>query len=137
MSIGTIGYHYVVEASGCNPEEIATPNRVRDTLLEAARLGQMEVKTSNFFRFTPEGVSGVVIIAESHISIHTWPENRYAAVDVYVCGERSEPEKAIEFILQRFGAGHAHISEIKRGLEYDGEFTHQILTWEEEPAEPQ
>ncbi|MDN5321512.1 MAG: S-adenosylmethionine decarboxylase [Thermococcaceae archaeon] len=128
----TIGYHYVVEASGCDPEVLKDPNKIRETFLEAAKVGNMEVKASYFFRFSPTGVSGVVIVAESHISVHTWPEEGYAALDVYTCGEKADPEKAVDYILEKFGAQYAHVSEVKRGIkEEEGTFTHMILTWEE------
>ncbi|WP_087036852.1 adenosylmethionine decarboxylase [Thermococcus litoralis] len=128
----TIGYHYVVEASGCDPEVLKDPNRIREIFLEAAKVGNMEVKASYFFRFSPTGVSGVVIVAESHISVHTWPEEGYAALDVYTCGEKADPEKAVDYILEKFKAQYAHVSEVKRGIkEEEGTFTHMILTWEE------
>jgi len=128
----TIGYHYVVEASGCDPEVLKDPNKIREIFLEAAKVGNMEVKVSYFFRFSPTGVSGVVIVAESHISVHTWPEEGYAALDVYTCGEKADPEKAVDYILEKFKAQYAHVSEVKRGIkEEEGTFTHMILTWEE------
>jgi S-adenosylmethionine decarboxylase len=130
--IETIGFHYVVEASGCDPEILANANRIRQIFLEAAKVGNMEVKASYFFKFSPTGVSGVVIVAESHISIHTWPEKGYAALDVYTCGTKANPEKAVDYILDKLRAKYAHVSEIKRGIEEDDEtFTHMIMTWEE------
>ncbi len=130
--IETIGFHYVVEAAGCDPEVLANADKIRQIFLEAAKIGNMEVKSSYFFKFSPTGVSGVVIVAESHISVHTWPEKGYAALDVYTCGTKADPEKAVDYILEKFKAKYAHISEIKRGIEEDDEtFTHMIMTWEE------
>ncbi|ANF22326.1 adenosylmethionine decarboxylase [Thermococcus piezophilus] len=128
----TIGFHYVVEAAGCDPETLGNADKIREIFLEAAKVGKMEVKASYFFKFSPTGVSGVVIVAESHISIHTWPEKGYAALDVYTCGTTADPEKAVDYILDKIKAQYAHVSEIKRGIEEDdGTFTHMILTWEE------
>lgn len=128
----TIGFHYVVEAAGCDEEILQDADRIRRIFLEAAKAGSMEVKASYFFKFSPTGVSGMVIVAESHISIHTWPEKRYAAIDVYTCGETADPEKAVDYILDAIKAEYAHVSEIKRGIEEDDDtFTHMILTWEE------
>lgn len=130
--IETIGFHYVVEAAGCDPEVLGNADRIRQIFLEAAKVGNMEVKASYFFKFSPTGVSGVVIVAESHISVHTWPEKGYAALDVYTCGTKANPEKAVDYILEQFKAKYAHVSEIKRGIEEDDEtFTHMIMTWEE------
>ncbi len=128
----TIGHHHIVEASGCDPEVLKDPDRIREIFLDAARVGNMDVKSSYFFRFSPTGVSGVVIVAESHISVHTWPEEGYAALDVYTCGAGADPEKAVDHILERFKARYAHVSEVRRGIkEEENTFTHTILTWEE------
>ncbi|MDN5358935.1 MAG: S-adenosylmethionine decarboxylase [Candidatus Diapherotrites archaeon] len=133
--VGTEGTHFVVEASGCSEEILSDPKRIEQIFKEAARAAKMTVKASHFFRFSPKGVSGAVIVAESHISIHTWPELGYAAIDVYTCGD-SDPEKAVDYILKAFGAKYAHVSEIHRGIrEEDGTFTHTILTWEETEEE--
>lgn len=126
----TVGYHYVVEASGCNPELLADVNRLKELLIKAAKVAGMDVKGSYFFKFTPTGVSGTLIVAMSHVSIHTWPEHGYAAVDVYVCGTASDPEKAVNEILASLEAKHAHITEIQRGIKDNEEFTHVIVTWE-------
>jgi len=132
-AVATTGTHIIVEAAGCSRETLTDPKKIEQIFMEAAKLANMTVKASYFFRFSPTGVSGAVIVAESHISIHTWPEEGYAAIDVYTCGE-SDPERAVDYILRKIGAKHAHISEIKRGIpEEDGTFTHTILTWEEVP----
>lgn len=127
----TVGYHYVVEASGCDPEVLGNVDKLREVLLKAAKNASMDVKGSYFFKFTPTGVSGTLIVAMSHISIHTWPEYQYAALDVYVCGESSDSEKAVSEILAGLKAKHAHITEIRRGVRDNDEFTHIIVTWEE------
>ena len=133
--VSTRGTHFIVEAAGCSKEILSDPKRIEEIFINAAKHAKMTVKASHFFRFSPTGVSGAVIVAESHISIHTWPEEGYAAIDVYTCGE-SDPEKAVDYILQALGAKYAHVSEIHRGIpEDDGTFTHTILTWEERPEE--
>jgi S-adenosylmethionine decarboxylase len=70
----------------------------------------------SFHRFSPQGVSGVVIIAESHLSIHTWPEHGYAAVDVFTCGTSVRPEKAAEVLIEKLGSRHHSQVEIPRGV---------------------
>ena len=133
VQVSTIGYHYVVEASGCDAAVIGSPSRVQTALQDAARRGHMDVKTSYFYRFSPSGVSGVLVLAESHMSVHTWPEEGYAAVDVYVCGEASEPEDAIDVLIAAFGARHAHVTEIKRGVRDEDVYTHSFLSWDQQP----
>lgn len=134
--MNTLGYHYVVEASGCDPKVLEDAKELKRIMLEAAKIGEMEVRSTYFYKFSPRGVSGMLIVSESHISIHTWPEKGYAAVDVYTCDTDSKPEKALEYILKQLGADYAHITEIERGIEdEDGTYTHAILSWDEEPRE--
>jgi S-adenosylmethionine decarboxylase len=70
----------------------------------------------SFYQFSPQGISGVVIIAESHISIHTWPEYSFAAVDVFTCGEVIEPIKAVKPLAERLKAKSTSYIELKRGV---------------------
>ena len=127
----TIGYHYIIEAAGCDPEILVNPDRMREILTHAAKLANMGVRNSFFYKFSPEGVSGVVIVSESHISVHTWPEKRYAALDVYICGDEAKPELAIQVFLKELGATDAHVTEIKRGIRDENVYTHAMLTWDE------
>jgi S-adenosylmethionine decarboxylase proenzyme len=71
---------------------------------------------NSFHHFSPQGVSGVVVIAESHISIHTWPEYGYAAVDVFTCGTTVNPEKAAEVLIERLGSKNHSLMEVPRGV---------------------
>ncbi|MEO0262333.1 MAG: adenosylmethionine decarboxylase [candidate division WOR-3 bacterium] len=129
----TIGEHYIVEASGCNSEIIGDIERVQHILVKAAEKANVQVWAVSFHRFPPNGVSGVIVISESHLSIHTWPEYGYAALDIYTCGEHANPEEAVNYILEEFKATSVHISEITRGIdEGDQVYYHSIITWEEE-----
>ena len=83
--------------------------------MAAVRCGATVVGDS-FYHFSPQGVSGVVNIAESHISVHTWPECGYAALDVFTCGDRVEPEEAARYISEALEATHCSLVELKRGL---------------------
>jgi len=128
-----IGHHYIVEASGCNPEIISKVKKVQQILVRAAEISGAQVWAVSFNKFPPHGVSGVVVISESHISTHTWPEFRYGAMDFYTCGENVDPEKGLNYAVEAFGASTSHITEITRGLEEgDGEFYHSFVTWEED-----
>jgi len=93
----------------------------------------VQIWAISFHRFSPVGVSGVVVISESHLSVHTWPETGYVALDIYTCGEDAKPEAAVEYALGEFGAKNVHITEVTRGLdEGDQVYFHSIVTWEEE-----
>ena len=129
----TIGHHYIVEASGCNADFIGKVENVEQVLVQAAEIAGVQVWSISFHRFNPNGVSGVVVISESHLSVHTWPEYRYVALDIFTCGGSAKPEKAVEWALRKFGATSVHITEVTRGLEEgDKNFFHSFVTWEEE-----
>lgn len=129
----TIGHHYIAEASGCNPEVIGKVETVERILVQAAEIAGVQVWSISFHRFNPNGVSGVVVISESHLSVHTWPEYGYVALDIFTCGGSAKPEQAVEHALRQFGATNVHITEVTRGLEEgDKVFFHSIVTWEEE-----
>lgn len=129
----TLGQHYIVEASGCEPDIISSVSRVENVLVRAAEVAKVQIWSISFHRFQPHGVSGVVVISKSHLSVHTWPEYGYVALDIYTCGEQSKPEVAVEYALENFKATSVHVTEVSRGLqEGDNIFFHSIVTWEEE-----
>ena len=93
----------------------------------AATAARATIMESAFHRFEPQGVSGTVILAESHLSIHTWPEKGYAAMDFYTCGDHTDPWLACEYAARALRATSVLATEFKRGIEKsDGEFTHVV-----------
>ncbi len=129
----TLGRHYIVEASGCDPKIIGSVEKVQQILVKAAEVAGAQVWSISFSKFPPQGVSGVVVISESHISTHTWPEYGYVALDIYTCGRHVDPEKAVVFAVEAFGSSTSHITEITRGLdEGDSIYYHSLVTWEED-----
>ena len=113
------GRHLLVEYNGCNQEILNNIRIIEELLREAAVKAQATVVASVFHPFLPQGVTGVVVVEESHLSIHTWPEHGYAAVDFYTCGDCS-PEKAHEFLFRALQAETADIMKIDRGMELPG-----------------
>jgi S-adenosylmethionine decarboxylase len=130
--VDTVGHHYIVEGSGCNPDVISRVEQVEQVLVRAAEVADVQIWAISFHRFRPMGVSGVVVISESHLSVHTWPEVGYVALDIFTCGDRAKPEAAVQHALKAFGATNMHITEVTRGLEEgDKVFFHSMITWEE------
>ena len=128
----TVGHHYIVEGSGCNPDVISRVEQVEQALVRAAEMADVQIWAISFHRFRPMGVSGVVVISESHLSVHTWPEVGYVALDIFTCGDKAKPEAAVQHALKAFGATNMHITEVTRGLEEgDKVFFHSMITWEE------
>jgi len=114
--LNALGRHLLVELHDCDREAINDLDLIRDVMLKAAIESGAVVLSNSFHRFSPQGVSGVVVIAESHISIHTWPEYGYAAVDVFTCGTAVNPEKAAEIITDGLGSENHSLMEIPRGV---------------------
>jgi S-adenosylmethionine decarboxylase len=129
MMIGAVtrGTHIIAELSDCHRDRLADMELVRGAVVRAAEEAGAEVLQAAFHRFSPQGVSGVVVIAESHLSIHTWPELGYAAIDVYTCGPHTNPARACEYLAAYFEAGHVKTLGIERGLPGpSGTFDHLI-----------
>jgi S-adenosylmethionine decarboxylase len=108
------GEHYLVDLHGCDVEKISTVEPAREALLSAANGCGATVVGDRFHQFEPVGVSGVVLIAESHFSIHTWPEDGFVAVDIFTCGEM-DAQKAIDLVAAGVGATRVESRIISRG----------------------
>ncbi len=116
-----LGRHLLLELKICNEEVLDDLSVLKECLNEAAVKCGATVVGESFYHFSPQGVSGVVNIAESHIAIHTWPEHGYAAVDVFTCGTNVDPEKAVKFIAERLGAQTHSLIELRRGIMEDSQ----------------
>jgi S-adenosylmethionine decarboxylase proenzyme len=111
----TFGRHWLAEYHGCDLELLNDEPAVKALLERAARAAGATVVASVFHRFAPQGVSGVVVIEESHLSIHTWPETGYAAVDFYTCGD-CIPSRAHQVLAAGLGADASEVLAVERGL---------------------
>ena len=111
-----LGTHLLVELKNCNPEILKDLNSVKTILVDAAKKANATIVNVTFHEFSPFGVSGVVVIAESHLAIHTWPEYGFAAVDVFTCGETIKPEIAAQYIVEALECKNPSIVEMKRGI---------------------
>lgn len=126
--IPTLGKHIIVELSGCDQNSINDLEDVQEKMIEAAKQANATIIKSVFHKFSPLGVSGVVVISESHLSIHTWPELGYAAIDIYTCGTNTKPFKACYFLAKKFKAKKIKATFILRGIENKRKkiYTHKI-----------
>jgi S-adenosylmethionine decarboxylase proenzyme len=114
--LNALGRQLLIELQDCDKEVLNDLGFLRDAMVTAAVDCGAVVLGESFHHFNPQGVSGVVIIAESHLSIHTWPEYGYAAIDIFTCGTSVEPEKAAEALIEKLGAKNHSLMEIQRGL---------------------
>ena len=114
--MNALGRHLLIELFDCDPDVINNLEAVKGALVEAAKRAQATIVDVVFHEFNPFGISGVVVIAESHLSIHTWPEYRYAAVDIFSCGDVLQPEIAASYLVEQFAAERTSIVEMQRGM---------------------
>ncbi|PLX15908.1 MAG: spermidine synthase [Salinivirgaceae bacterium] len=111
----SLGRHILVEFTGCNADIMDEVQVIEEDMITAAEKSGATIINSTFHHFSPLGVSGVVVIQESHLAIHTWPEYGYAAVDLFTCGDMVEPWVAFEFLKEAFGAKNYSAIEMRRG----------------------
>ena len=108
------GRHLILDLWGC--QQLDNLSFIEQTLRDATDSAGATLLHLHLHHFTPNGgVSGVAVLAESHISIHTWPERGYAALDIFMCGN-TQPEKAVELLQQRFQPQRSEINTHLRGM---------------------
>ena len=114
--MNALGRHLLIELHDCDREALNNLDLIREVMVKAAIDCGAVVLGESFHRFSPQGVSGVVVIAESHICLHTWPEYGYAAADIFTCGSTVQPEKAAEIIVGRLGGKDHSLTETPIGI---------------------
>ncbi len=120
------GFHFIAELSGCPAHLLNDLEGIKAAMIDGATRAKATVLGSNFHKFEPAGVSGLVFLAESHFSIHTWPELGYAAIDAFTCGSHTMPEQACTYLADSLQAERRFITGLERGIEYDKQFVHKL-----------
>jgi len=115
--LANIGTHCIVELYGCPRELLNDEQFVKNAVREATSHGLATLMGEVSHRFQPQGVTALGLLAESHISIHTWPEHGYAAADVFTCGETANPQKACTYLINAFRADRHSLTKLVRGPE--------------------
>jgi S-adenosylmethionine decarboxylase proenzyme len=110
-----LGVQLLVDLYDCDPAVLDDEGAIRACMMEAARRCGATIVSECFHRYSPHGVSGVVVIAESHLAIHTWPEHGYAAVDLFTCSGALQPEACFSYLREAFRSRYHTTSVIPRG----------------------
>lgn len=113
----TLGTHLLADLHGCDPHILNDASRIETAMRQAAEATGCVVLHGQFHQFEPQGVTGLLLIAESHLSVHTWPEHGYAAVDLYTCGS-TEPRDAIANLATALEATRTDWLTVERGREH-------------------
>lgn len=110
-----LGRHLLAEFHDCETDALNDPGQIERLINEAARLSGATVVQSVFHMFSPHGVSGVVVVEESHLAVHTWPEHGYAAVDYFSCGE-VDCDAAVRYLADHLAPSRVETKEVPRGV---------------------
>ncbi|HEY9117719.1 MAG TPA: polyamine aminopropyltransferase [Roseivirga sp.] len=113
--MASLGRHIIVEYYNCSPELLNDVVHIEESMENAAEEAGATIINSTFHHFSPYGVSGVVVIQESHLAIHTWPEYGYASVDLFTCGDTVNPWVSYQMLKDAFKAAHGSAVELSRG----------------------
>ncbi len=113
----TNGRHILLDVWGVEAETLNDLESMQEAMLGAAAAAGAHVVDSTFHRFPVQGLSGVVVLAESHISVHTFPEHGYAAFDIFTCGQRVDPERACEYLVRCVNAEDSFTRRFVRGVQ--------------------
>ena len=111
-----LGRHLLVDLYGCDPDLLDDLSYIETQLRAAAKAAGARVLGAAFHHFSPHGVTGVLVVQESHLAIHTWPERGYAAVDLFTCGSEIDPWVAYQTLKKAFAATRDNAVEVSRGL---------------------
>jgi S-adenosylmethionine decarboxylase len=115
MATKYLGKHLIVEFYGCPSNIIDNKGLLEEILVESVDRAEGKIIGKIFHKFNPQGVTGIIAIAESHVSIHTWPENGYMALDVFTCGSKVDPWKIYKAVAEKIKHGHVKVVELNRG----------------------
>ncbi len=114
VSSENIGRHCILELYQCDQTKLNDEAFIRTTITSSAKIAGATLLNLVTHSFKPQGVTGLALLAESHISIHTWPENGYAAVDVFTCGDQTMPEKACKIMKELLLAKNFSLTSFRR-----------------------
>ena len=111
----SLATHLLIELYDCNPKILNDSNQVKDIFINAAKKGKATIVNDLFHEFSPHGLTGVLVITESHLSIHTWPEFNYAAVDVFSCDDKLDGYKIKQILEEKLNSKKVEAKIINRG----------------------
>ncbi|MEM0127576.1 MAG: adenosylmethionine decarboxylase [Thermoplasmatales archaeon] len=114
----SIGIHLIGDLKGVSPSKISRISYVKDMMESAVKNSGLTKIRSYYHQFSPDGVSGVILLAESHLSFHTWPEYGFVALDIFTCGPTEHAEAAFEYILQKLSPISVEYRKVERGIDF-------------------
>ncbi len=111
-----LGRHLLLDFYDCRTHTLSNARLTKKIMTSAAKFSKAHIVDVVFHTYNPHGVSGVVIIRESHLAIHTWPEHAFASVDIFTCGQQINPQKIQQYLQKHFQAKKVKATIIPRGF---------------------
>jgi len=111
----SLGEHILIEMYNCNIDLLDNSTELESIMLESAKIAKATVVKSVFHNFSPQGVTGVIVVEESHFAIHSWPEHGYAAIDLFTCSEDMDYVSAYKFLENALQAERSSFTKVLRG----------------------
>lgn len=112
----SLGNHFLIDFYDCNYKKIISVNDIKQIMIKSGKMGEFHVVKKFFHQFKPYGVSGVLVLKESHFTIHTWPEYNYVAVDIFLCNFEIDITMIIKYLSFVFESKNYKIKQITRGV---------------------
>src|SRR3989344_2100313 len=109
------GKHFVFDLYGCDFHEVDSAKHLEETMRGAAQAARMEILHTYFHKFEPQGVTGMLLLSTSHISVHTWPEYGYAAFDVFSCSDEAQTTLAVAHVMKHITHTRKRMRAVDRG----------------------
>ena len=116
-----VGIHIIADMYGVDPALLVRVERMKEIFEGAVKFAKLSKISSDYYQFRPEGASGIVLIAESHLSFHTWPEYGLVTLDIYTCGDPKQADLAYEYIKERLNPNRVDLVRLERGVEFENE----------------
>ena len=111
-----LGKQFLAELYDCDSKMLNDKQKIAQILEDAAVFSGAKVLGSTFHQFSPQGVSGMVLLSESHLAIHTWPEHDFASIDLFACGSKMDTDACLEFVKKELKASLSEVTKVQRGV---------------------
>ena len=116
-----VGIHIIADMYGVDPEMLARVEKMKEIFEGVIKYAKLSKISSDYYQFRPTGASGVILIAESHLSFHTWPEYGLVTLDIYTCGDPEQAEKAYQYIKEKLNPERVDLVKMDRGVDVEDE----------------
>ncbi len=111
----TVGVQIIADLYGIDEDLISESGKLYDIIENAVKVGKLTKISSDYYQFQPRGVSGIVLLAESHLSFHTWPEHGLVTLDIYTCGDPENADAAFNYIVSALAPTSVEYKKLSRG----------------------